>query len=106
MCVKESESRWMSRQVRETDGVMPSPTPWAGRIWGVLEQVGDTHLMTFIMGVGAFAIMMSLKKYAPRMPGVLIAVAVTTLLSWVIGFEKMGGAVVGVIPEGLPNLIR
>lgn len=75
-----------------------------GRILGVLQQVGDTHIITFIMGVSAFAIMMGLKKYAPKLPGVLIAVAATTIISWMIGFEAMGGAVVGTIPEGLPKL--
>ncbi|MFA5242084.1 MAG: solute carrier family 23 protein [Sulfuricella sp.] len=56
-------------------------------IWGVLQQVGDTHIPTLIMGVSAFAIMWGLKKYAPKMPGVLIAVAVTTIASWSLGFE-------------------
>lgn len=56
-------------------------------IWGVLQQVGDTHIPTLVMGVSAFAIMWGLKKYAPKMPGVLIAVAVTTIASWAIGFE-------------------
>jgi SulP family sulfate permease len=56
-------------------------------IWGVLQQVGDTHMPTLFMGVAAFTIMWSLKKYAPKLPGVLIAVVVTTLVSWAIGFE-------------------
>jgi len=56
-------------------------------IWGVLQQVGDTHWPTLMMGVSAFAIMWGLKKFAPRLPGVLIAVVLTTLVSWAIGFE-------------------
>ena len=56
-------------------------------IWGVLMQVGDTHLPTLLMGISAFAIMWGLKKFAPKMPGVLIAVALTTIVSWSIGFE-------------------
>jgi sulfate permease, SulP family len=56
-------------------------------IWGVLQQVGDTHLPTLLMGVSAFAIMWGLKKFLPRLPGVLIAVVVTTVVSWSIGFE-------------------
>ncbi|MEN6586481.1 MAG: SulP family inorganic anion transporter [Sulfuricella sp.] len=56
-------------------------------IWGVLLQVGDTHLPTLIMGISAFAIMFGLKKFAPKMPGVLIAVALTTVVSWAISFE-------------------
>lgn len=75
-----------------------------GRIWGVFQQVGDTHILTLIMGLGAFAIMMGLKKYAPKLPGVLIAVSAAIIISWLMKFEESGGAVVGKIPEGLPNL--
>lgn len=75
-----------------------------GRIWGVLEQVGDTHMLTLVMALGAFIIMMGLKKYSPKAPGVLIAVATSIIISWLFDFEEKGGAVVGTIPEGLPNL--
>ena len=57
-------------------------------IWGVALQAGDTHLPTLAMGSAAIAIMWALRRWAPKMPGVLIAVAVTTTLSWGIGFER------------------
>lgn len=57
-------------------------------MWGVLKQVGDTHLPTLLMGLGAIALMWLLKKYLPKWPGVLIAVVVTTVISWAIGFER------------------
>jgi SulP family sulfate permease len=74
------------------------------RIGGVIMSLDQTHMATLMMGVAAFAIMIGLKKYLPRYPGVLIAVVLTTLLSWLIDFENgMGGKVVGAIPEGLPG---
>jgi SulP family sulfate permease len=57
-------------------------------IVGVLRQIGDTHMLTLAMGALAIAIMWGIKKYSPKLPGVLIAVVVTTLLSWAIGFER------------------
>jgi len=57
-------------------------------ISGVLAQVGDTHLPTLMMGLAALAIMILFKRFLPRWPNVLIAVAVTTLVSWQIGFER------------------
>ncbi|MBI5938254.1 MAG: SulP family inorganic anion transporter [Betaproteobacteria bacterium] len=57
-------------------------------IWGVFKQIGDTHMPTLIMGVAAIAIMWAIKKYKPKWPGVLIAVVVTTTISWAIGFER------------------
>ncbi|MFZ3175584.1 MAG: SulP family inorganic anion transporter [Thiobacillus sp.] len=57
-------------------------------IVGVLKQIGDTHMPTLAMGILAIALMWGIRKYAPKLPGVLIAVVVTTLLSWSIGFER------------------
>ena len=74
-------------------------------IWGVLQQVPtDTHMATLAFGVTAIVILWSFKKYLPKVPGVLVAVVGTTVVSWAIGFEGMGGSVVGKIPEGLPTL--
>lgn len=56
-------------------------------IIGVFRQAGDAHLPTVIMGVGAMALMWGLKRFMPRLPGVLIAVVLTTVISWAIGFE-------------------
>ncbi len=75
------------------------------RILGVIDNLGDTHTETLIMGIAAFAIMIGLKKYAPKIPGVLVAVVGTTVVSYMIGFEEMGGKVVGTIPEGLPGFV-
>src|SRR3989338_2834958 len=55
-------------------------------IWGVLQQIGETHLPTLLIGVSAFALIWSMKKFAPRLPGVLIAVALTTVVCWDIVF--------------------
>lgn len=46
-----------------------------------------THWSTLALGVFAFALMFVLKKYAPRVPNVLVAVVLTTLFSWTTGFE-------------------
>ncbi len=68
-------------------------------IIGVFKLIGDTHMMTLVMGVIAIAIMWSVKKYAPKLPGVLIAVVVTTLLSWSMGFERNAKGNVGQIAD-------
>lgn len=57
-------------------------------IWGVAKQIGDTHLPTLAMGIAAIAIMWTIRRYVPKLPGVLVAVAVTTLVSWQFGYER------------------
>ena len=75
------------------------------RVLGVIENLQYTHIPTLLMGVSAFAIMLVFKWFAPKVPGVLVAVVATTVVSYQIGFEEMGGAVVGSIPEGLPGFV-
>lgn len=58
-------------------------------IYGVLLHAGETHWPTLAMGAGALALMLMMKHYLPRWPNVLVAVTLTTLLSWLIGFERL-----------------
>jgi len=61
-----------------------------------------THFPTLIFGVGAVAIMATLKKINPRIPNVLIAVALTTIISYFSGFNK--DAIVDVSTIQLPDI--
>jgi SulP family sulfate permease len=46
-----------------------------------------THWPTLLMGAFAFVIMYGLKWISPRVPNVLVAVVLTTSISWATGFE-------------------
>ncbi len=46
-----------------------------------------THWPTLIFGVGSFTLMFVLKKMAPKIPNVLVAVVLTTVVAWAIGFK-------------------
>jgi len=46
-----------------------------------------THWPTLIMGIFAFVIMYGLRRISPKIPNVLVAVTVTTIISWAIGFQ-------------------
>ena len=75
----------------------------------LLNAISGTHMTTVLIAVIAFLTMIFIKKYAPKLPGVLIAVVITTLMSYSMDFGisieegGMGGAIVGTIPEGLPS---
>jgi len=57
-------------------------------IYGVIKAAGNyTHWPTLFMGALAFVIMYGLKRILPRLPNVLAAVVITTMLSWILGFE-------------------
>ena len=46
-----------------------------------------THWPSLLMGVFAFGIMYGLKWLSPRIPNVLVAVVITTTISWATGFQ-------------------
>jgi len=69
----------------------------------VLASMDEMHAVSLLFGLVSLALMVALKRFVPRLPGVLIAVALATLASNFIGFETMGGRVVGKVPEGLPG---
>jgi len=46
-----------------------------------------THWPTLAMGVLAFGIMYGLRRISPKIPNVLVAVVITTLISWMTGFQ-------------------
>jgi MFS superfamily sulfate permease-like transporter len=57
-------------------------------IYGVIKAAEHyMHWPTLFMGVLAFAVMYGLKRVSPRLPNVLVAVVITTTLSWSLGFE-------------------
>ena len=73
-------------------------------VWRVIQAAMEhTHMPTLWMGLLSIGLMFGLKKHLPKIPNVLVAVVVTTLLSWYTGFQAAGGRVVGEIPEGLPG---
>jgi sulfate permease, SulP family len=58
-------------------------------IWRVLESaIHYTHWPTLFMGALAFGVMYGLKAINPRIPNVLVAVVLTTLISWSTGFQQ------------------
>jgi len=46
-----------------------------------------THWPTLLMGMFAFGVMYGLKWLSPRIPNVLVAVVITTSISWATGFQ-------------------
>ena len=85
-------------------------TPETGKhlyntLWNVVLAVPQTHLATFAMGMFSLALLFGLKKYTPKLPNIILTIVVTILVSWAIGYEKMGGAIVADIKTGLPSLV-
>jgi SulP family sulfate permease len=68
----------------------------------LMQAIRTTHLPTLAMSALTFAVLVGVKRWKPKFPAVLAAVAVATVVSWLTGFAAAGGYVVGDIPKGLP----
>jgi sulfate permease, SulP family len=80
-------------QVNKLLGVpLPRSDVFLKDVLEMMQQIGQIHLPTLAMGMGALAIMVAIRKLQPRIPGVLVAVVLTTLVSWAIGYERKEAA--------------
>lgn len=59
-------------------------------VWNAIVAIpAQIHWPTFAMGAGALILMLVLRRINPRLPAVLIAAALTTLLSWAVQYERL-----------------
>ena len=72
-------------------------------LWNLAVAIPrETHASTLFMGILALILLILFKRFAPKLPGILLTVVITTVVAWLTGYEAKGGAVVGVVPAGLP----
>ena len=92
-------------QVPALTGIsLPPPSNVVLSTLDLLGSLNRVHGPSLALGLLALALLLAFKRFAPRLPGVLLMVLALTLLSQGIGFAAAGGAVVGLIPSGLPSL--
>lgn len=70
----------------------------------IAERLGDTNLVSLAIGAGTFALILLSRRIAPRVPGAVVALALSALAVVLLGADKLGVALVGSIPSGLPSL--
>jgi high affinity sulfate transporter 1 len=70
---------------------------------GFMRGVGDgrTKLAALAIGGGCLALILGLRAFAPKAPGVLVAVVLATVAVTILGFAGRIG-VVGHVPRGIP----
>jgi sulfate permease, SulP family len=67
------------------------------------SQIGNTQITALLIGVGAIAMLVALKRYRPKWPRALIVVVLATVSVWALGLSERGVAIVGDVPAGLPG---
>jgi len=92
----------------QVPALLGMPPPKTGHalldIWQVLGHAQQAHAYSIAFGAAAIAALLAFRRFAPRLPGVLITVTLLTAASYLLGYAASGGNVVGEIPRGLPSL--
>jgi high affinity sulfate transporter 1 len=87
-------------------GVLGVPGGTGGtlsKLWGTIEQIGDTSLTTLAVSASVLAVILGGKAINDKIPGALIAVVGSILVSQAFDLSSHGVATLGKVPGGLPN---
>src|SRR6059036_3077898 len=70
-------------------------------LWGTVENLPDTSATTLLVGAGSLALLLALRRLAPKWPRALIVMVLAILASIVFDLSDHGVAVTGDVPTGL-----
>jgi len=65
----------------------PRTDSYLADLWRVIEQIPQMHIVTLAFAIGAWLMISGLRRVSGKLPGVLIVVVLTTIISAVVGYE-------------------
>ena len=71
------------------------------QVVSVFHRMGQANGAVALLALTVFAVILVMKKWAPNLPGALIAVVVAVLVSWLLDSQSHGIDVVGAVPSGI-----
>src|SRR5262249_52265998 len=94
----------IARQLPKLFGGKKGSGRFFHQMWTLLTRLGDTSGATLAVGLLSLAVVLGLRRFAPVVPGSLVAVAFGVLAVKAFGLEQHGVEIVGHIDAGLPSL--
>ena len=91
-------------QLSKLLGVEGGGTGFFGKLADLIPQLGGASLLTLAIGVASLAIIFALRAYAPKVPAMLVVVALGIAAVAAFDLQDHGVAIVGAMPDGLPSL--
>jgi SulP family sulfate permease len=94
-----------AEQLKETLATSVSTEGYFVEVIALVQSIPRANLYSVAIGVGAFLTVRLVKRYAPRVPGALVALVLLTTLVALLDLPAKGVGVLGnAIPSGLPAL--
>ena len=94
----------LSSQIGAFTGIAIDADRFFPRVVELFTEVGDIVPATLAVGTASLVIVLVLRRRVPRVPGALVAVALATLVVWLMPGGAPVTPLVGTIPQGLPTL--
>jgi len=91
-------------QVKKIMGLAVEAEGWFREVFELIIRVFESNPYTVAIGLGTIVIIRLLKRFAPRIPGALVALVLMTILVAGFQLDQRGVSVLGQIPAGLPSL--
>ena len=92
----------LSSQIAGFTGVAITSETFFPRFGELVAEFGDVDGGTLALAAGTLALILVLRRAAPRVPGALLGVVSATVVVALFALDQRGISVVGQIPAGLP----
>ena len=93
----------IARQLPKLFGIKPGTGDFFQQLWHLITHLGDTQGLTLLVGVLSLVVIIGLRRFAPAVPGYLIAVLLGIAAVKLFNLDDHGVEIVGSIKSGLPS---
>jgi sulfate permease, SulP family len=90
-------------QLGKVLGVPVEGDGFFAKVWSALRQLGDANPATVALALGGLAVLLALRRWAPKVPGPLVVAVAGIALAALTDLEGRGVALVGPVRGGLPR---
>jgi len=96
------EMEAMALQLKDAMATSIETEGYLVEVIALIESIPYANLYSVAIGLSAIIIIRSLKRFAPMIPGALVALVLTTVTVAVFSLDEHGVGVLGSLPSGLP----
>lgn len=93
-----------SGQIPDILGVPKGTGTWLQQQWTMITSIPNLDWLTFAFGLGTILVIFGFKRFLPKVPGAIVAVVLSIIISASIGASAKGVAVVGAVQGGFPPI--
>jgi len=91
-------------QIPDMLGVPKGGGRWLEQQWDWITELPDASVLTIGFALGTLVISLGFKRFSPRIPGAIVAVVLSIIISAATDAKAHGVAVVGSVEPGLPPI--